>query len=90
MAMSFIKLLRQSSFSGRLGLCMVAICLAAAVLAPVISPYGETEVAGDVWVEAGTEFFLGTDHLGRDIFTRLMYGARNTIAIALATTRSPF
>ena len=88
--MSFIKLLRQSSFSGRLGLCMVAICLAAAILAPVISPYGETQVTGDVWLPSSPEHILGTDHLGRDIYTRLLYGARNTISIALLTTMLSF
>ena len=31
-------------------------------------------------------YLLGTDHLGRDLFTRLLYGARNTISIALVTT----
>ena len=34
--------------------------------------------------------FLGTDQLGRDIYTRLLYGARNTIAIALVTTMFSF
>ena len=34
--------------------------------------------------------YLGTDHLGRDLFSRLLYGARNTISIALATTAVSF
>ena len=36
------------------------------------------------------EFLLGTDQLGRDIYTRLIYGARNTIGIAVATTALGF
>jgi len=88
--MAFFKLLRSSPFSARIGLAMVLITIAAAVLAPVISPYGETEIVGDVWLSASTDHYLGTDHLGRDLFTRLLYGARNTIAIAFVTTLLSF
>jgi peptide/nickel transport system permease protein len=88
--LNFFKLLRQSPFTARLGLAMVLITIAAAVLAPVIAPYGETEVVGDVWMQPSAEHLLGTDHLGRDIFTRLLYGARNTIAIAFITTMLSF
>lgn len=88
--MAFIKLLRQSPLSARIGLAMILINVAAAVLAPVISPYGETEIVGDVWELSSGRHYIGTDHLGRDLFTRLLYGARNTIAIAFATTALSF
>ena len=61
-----------------------------AVFAPVLAPYGESEIVGpefDLW---GEEFFLGTDNLGRDMMTRLIYGARNTVGIALITTLLAF
>jgi len=84
--MNFFKLLRQSPLSARIGMLMVLINIAAAILAPVICPYSETEVVGDVWLSPNIDNLLGTDHLGRDMFTRLVYGARNTIAIAFVTT----
>ncbi len=84
--MNFFKLLRQSPLSARIGIFMVLINVLAAILAPVICPYSETEVVGDVWVMPNADNWLGTDHLGRDMFTRLVYGARNTIAIAFVTT----
>lgn len=84
--MAFFKLLRSSPVSARIGLAMVLVTIFAAILAPVISPYGETEIVGDVWLSSGKDHFLGTDHLGRDLFTRLLYGARNTVAIAFVTT----
>jgi peptide/nickel transport system permease protein len=84
--MNFAKLLKQSPLSARIGIAIVLINVFAAVFAPLISPYGETEVVNQVWKSPGQENLLGTDHLGRDIFTRLIYGARNTIAIAIATT----
>ena len=57
-----------------------------AIFAPLIAPYGETSVVGDVWEAFSGHFYLGTDHIGRDLFTRMVYGARNTIAIAFVTT----
>ncbi len=85
-----ISLLRSAPFSARLGLGMVCITLLAALLAPVIAPYGETEVAGEVWLSASKDHFIGTDNLGRDLFSRLLYGARNTIAIAFVITGISF
>jgi peptide/nickel transport system permease protein len=54
--------------------------------APVIAPFGEREVVGDAYAPWDKTFFLGTDALGRDMFTRLIYGARNTVGIAFLTT----
>lgn len=88
--MPFFKLLRQSPLSARIGLAMVLITIVAGIFAPAIAPYGETEVVGDVWVSASKDHLLGTDHIGRDMFTRLLYGARNTIAIAFVTTMLSF
>ena len=84
--MAFFKLLRQSPISARIGLAMILINVVAAVFTPWIAPYPETEIVGDVWLSSNSENWLGTDHLGRDLFTRLVYGARNTITIAFVTT----
>ena len=88
--MAFLKLLRHSPLSARIGLTMVLINVLAAIFAPIIAPYGETEIVSDVWMPSSSENFLGTDHLGRDLFTRLIYGARNTILIAFVTTMLSF
>ncbi len=88
--MTVFKLLRQSPWSARCGIAMVLLNIAAAILAPVVAPYGETEMVGDVWMTMSSDHLLGTDHLGRDLFTRLLYGARNTIAIAFITTALSF
>jgi peptide/nickel transport system permease protein len=69
---------------------MVLITLLAAILAPVVAPYGETEVAGDVWLPISSDHWIGTDNLGRDLFSRLLFGARNTIAIAFLITAMSF
>jgi len=88
--MAFTKLLRQSPLSARIGLAMVLINILAAIFVPVIAPYGETEIVADVWLPSSLDHLLGTDHLGRDMFTRLLYGARNTILIAFITTLLSF
>ena len=86
---------RHMPLSARIGVGIVALNLVLAVLAPWISPYGETDVITDAWVpgfwnfdpDAGRPFLLlGSDQLGRDLLTRLFYGARNTISIATVTT----
>jgi len=88
--MKFMKLLRQSPYSARIGCLMVLINVAAALFAPVMTPYGETAVAGDVWESPSGRHWLGTDNLGRDLFTRVVYGARNTISLAFITTLLSF
>ena len=45
--MAFFTLLRKSPIIARIGLAMILLNIAAAVLASVIAPYGETEVVGD-------------------------------------------
>ncbi len=93
------KLLKSAPFAAKLGMAIVLLNVLAAVFAPLIAPYPETEVVGDVWEngiwdatapEHDPPAILGTDNLGRDLFTRVIYGARNTIGIALATTLLSF
>ncbi len=88
--MAFLKLLKTSPLSARIGLGIILINIAASLLAPVISPYSETEIIGDVWESSSSEHYFGTDHIGRDLFTRMVYGARNTIALAFVITMLSF
>ena len=88
--MAFFKLLGKSPLSARIGIAIVLLNISVAILAPVLTPYSETEIVGDVWQPISSSHLLGTDHLGRDLFTRLLYGARNTIAIAFVTTMLSF
>ena len=88
--MDALKTLSQASWSAKAGVIIIAVYISAAVLAPLLAPYGETEVVGDVWEPFGGATLLGTDQLGRDLLSRLLHGARNTISIALATTLLAF
>ncbi len=82
----FFKELRQAPPTAVVGLVVILIYVMVAATAPIIAPFGETEVVGSEYEPWGDVFLLGTDNLGRDMLTRLLYGARNTVAIAFVTT----
>ncbi len=85
-----VHALRKAPPTALFGLAVIAAYLLAAVLAPAIAPYGETEIVGGRHEPWSAEHVLGTDQLGRDMLTRLVYGARNTIGIAFLTTLIAF
>jgi peptide/nickel transport system permease protein len=72
--------------SAKFGLIVIATYFLAGIFAPLIAPYGEAEVVGAGYAPWSAANLLGTDQLGRDLFSRLIFGARNTIGIALLTT----
>jgi peptide/nickel transport system permease protein len=78
--------LKKAPLSAKFGLVVIAAYIFVALFAPVLTPYGEREIVGPELLEPGDQFILGTDSLGRDMLTRLLYGARNTISIAFITT----
>jgi peptide/nickel transport system permease protein len=73
-----------------IGLSIVAIYVIVAVLAPLIAPYGQTEIVDRQYLEWSRDYWLGTDNLGRDMLSRIIWGARNTVGIALLTTLLTF
>ncbi|MCB1491178.1 MAG: ABC transporter permease [Rhodobiaceae bacterium] len=72
--------------SALIGLVLTAAYFLAALLAPLIAPFPMTEVVGGVWDPASAEHWLGTDNIGRDLLSRMIYGGRTTILIATAAT----
>lgn len=69
-----------------IGLFFTGLYFFVAVFAPLIAPYSMTEIVGDVWEPSSSEHWLGTDNIGRDLLTRMIYGGRTTIFIATAAT----
>jgi peptide/nickel transport system permease protein len=78
--------LKKSPWSARFGMVIIFIYAMLAIFAPVFAPYGEAQVFPTPYAPWSSEFIFGTDQIGRDIFSRLIYGARNTVGIAVATT----
>ena len=79
------------SWVGWISVAVVGFWLLICIIGPSIAPFHEMDMEGDDSFlnaysgEYGT-FYLGTDYLGRDTFSRVLYGARNTIGISLVAT----
>jgi len=80
------RAVRKAPASAWFGMIVVLIYGLCAIFAPLIAPFGQGEIVGRAYLPSSASFLLGTDQIGRDVFSRLIYGARNTISIALATT----
>lgn len=80
----FLSFARSLSLSGRIGLALVLFWLVAALLGPSFAPYSVGAfVDVDVFSGASRRFLLGSDYLGRDVLSRLLWGARYTVFLAL-------
>jgi len=73
-----------------IGLLMTGLFLFCAIFATWIAPFGNGEIVGDVWEPMSSAHLLGTDNLGRDLLSRMIYGARITILIAVLATALSF
>ena len=81
---------KEVPMSAAIGMLLVAVIAMASLCASLIAPHGETETVGDVWMMPGAGHWLGTDSIGRDMFSRLLYGGRTTLGLALAITLLSF
>ncbi|MCF8154749.1 MAG: ABC transporter permease [Rhodoferax sp.] len=72
------------------GLVVVTLFVLVALFTPWIAPHPESATIGGTWDEASSTMWLGTDQIGRDMFTRILYGTRMTIGVALAITLLSF
>ena len=77
---------REIPWSARIGLLVIVVIVVMSILAPWIAPYSNAEIVGDVWESSSDKFLFGTDNLGRDIFSRVVYGGRETLLIAFSAT----
>ncbi len=90
------KLFRSMPLTASFGILTILIYALLAVFAGAIAPYGQEQIipgvaanvipGGDPAMGGNPDFPLGTDQIGRDILSRLIYGAQNTVGIAFATT----
>jgi peptide/nickel transport system permease protein len=66
------------------GLAIVVVMLLAAVFAPQVAPYSPTQANLKLYVKPpSAEHFLGTDDVGRDVFSRIIYGARISLEVSI-------
>ena len=80
------KAFRTAPLTASFGLFVIGTYAITGIFAPIIAPFGEAEVIGDAFAPADENMLLGGDQLGRDMFSRIVYGARNTVGLALVAT----
>ncbi|WP_209124040.1 ABC transporter permease [Alkalihalobacillus sp. BA299] len=86
----WVRLLLMSK-TGTVGFLIVLLMVFTAILAPLISPHDPTEInpanmlQPPMWIEGGSsEHLLGTDNLGRDILSRIIYGSQVSLLVGIA------
>ncbi|MDR7156222.1 peptide/nickel transport system permease protein [Sphingobium xenophagum] len=85
MIASVLKRAKALPLSGKVGLALVVFWLAVALFGPMLAPYPiGAFVAYDVFDGQSAAHWLGSDYLGRDVLSRLLSGARYTVALAAA------
>ena len=70
----------------KIGVAVLLAVLALAVFGPWIAPYSPTEFVGPPFSGPSDVAWLGTDYIGHDVLTRVLYGGRTVITLALAAT----
>jgi peptide/nickel transport system permease protein len=70
------------SKSATIGVAVILLWLFIAIAVPIISPYSPTEMAGTKLESPSWEHWLGTDHIGRDVLSRLFWGTRVVVLLA--------
>ncbi|TIO79451.1 ABC transporter permease [Mesorhizobium sp.] len=83
-------MLRRIPIGALVGLVITALFFLVAIFAQWIAPYGLGEIVGSVWEPMSAKFLFGTDNLGRDLLSRMIYGAQTTIFIAVLATALSF
>ncbi|MBA7630526.1 Glutathione transport system permease protein GsiD [subsurface metagenome] len=82
---SFLIRLVKEKPLGTAGAVITLLLLAAGIFADFIAPYGMNEInAGPLLLAPSTQFWLGTDNIGRDLLSRIIFGARISVIVGLA------
>ena len=81
---------QKPTLSAWFGLTVVAIFIFVALFTPWLAPYAQSANIGETWAEPSKTMWLGGDQIGRDMLTRILYGTRMTIGVALAITLLSF
>jgi peptide/nickel transport system permease protein len=69
-----------------ISMVLLLILGGAALFAPIIAPYDPAELAGPFAAPPSAEFLLGTDQIGRDVLSRLLYGMRISLLVGIMAT----
>ena len=82
--------LRTAPLTAAFGMFVIFTYAVAGIFAPWIAPFGESEIISSAFAPADENMLLGADQLGRDMFSRIVFGARNSVGLALVATIAAF
>ena len=72
---------------GTFGLCVALLLIVSAVFAPLIANHDPFVLSVDnIYAAPGTEHYFGGDHLGRDVFSRIIYGTRISLVVGILSS----
>ena len=74
------------SFTAIVGILIILACVGGAIFAPWLAPYDPNLPMGSRWEPPSAEHWLGLDQIGRDMFSRVLYGGRISIGLAMLAT----
>jgi peptide/nickel transport system permease protein len=78
------------TLSAAIGILIILVCVGASALAPWIAPHDPNALMGQRWEGPSAAHWFGLDQLGRDMFSRMLYGGRISISLALLATLLAF
>ncbi len=88
---TFRRRVEALGLGGTLAVVTLAFWVAAGAAAPALAPFGESAiVSNSSFLPLGEGAWLGTDYLGRDVLSRLLFGARTTLFLAICATALAF
>lgn len=78
--------LRSADASSRIGLGIVVVIVVLSIVGPLIAPYDPLELVGPRLDGPSADYWMGTDRVGRDLFSRVLHGARLSLGTAVVAT----
>jgi len=80
-----IILWKKLNKKAKIGLFILLFFIIIAIFAPFIAPYDPNSFVGAPYLQPSKDFLLGTDRMGRDILSQLIYGTRLSLVVGLVT-----
>ncbi len=84
------KALRTAPLTAAFGMFIIFTYAIMGIFAEYIAPFGEAEIISDSFAPPDDNMLLGADQLGRDMFSRIVYGSRNSVGLSLVATTLAF
>jgi peptide/nickel transport system permease protein len=84
------KIIKTAPLTASFGMFVVMTYAISGIFAPIIAPFGEAEIVSSAFAPPDQTLLLGADQLGRDMFSRIVFGARNSVGLALLATGIAF